>query len=76
MITLRWASGLLTILCVVLTLARLTVDGVTVLALVFLLVFTWSMGAFYREFWVKDIDDNHPEGITALDQLDRKDTSA
>lgn len=52
MTVIRWALGLLWSLCIALTITRLTVDGVTVLAVVFFAAWLWSVGAFRPEVWV------------------------
>lgn len=47
----RWASLLLTLLCVALTLVTLRANGLLVLASLFLAVHLWAAGAFTRRFW-------------------------
>lgn len=45
------ASLNLTLLCVVITFATWTVNGVTVLAVIFLTAFIWAIGAHRGTFW-------------------------
>lgn len=54
MTAIRWASGLIALLCMVLVLVRMRADGVLVLATVFVAVWFWSCGVFSRAFWVAD----------------------
>lgn len=53
MMTLRWAVALIFLLCIGLTLARMRVDGITVLGLVAAVVLAWALGAFTRSFWAR-----------------------
>lgn len=46
-----WTSGLLTLLCVVLSLIFMVANGLLILATVFAAIFAWSIGAFSRSFW-------------------------
>lgn len=49
----RLASGLLTVLCLVVVWVTLTANGVLLLATVFAAIFLWSFGVFTRAFWAR-----------------------
>lgn len=53
----RWASGLLTLLCVVLAVITGVANGLLVLATIFAAVFAWANGAFTSGFWVAEMPD-------------------
>lgn len=59
MTTLRWLSGLLGFACLLTTVIRLRVDGVTVLAVLALLTWLWLLGVFHRSFWAHNPSNDH-----------------
>ncbi len=52
MTTLRWASGMLALLCVVLAFVAGVANGLLLLATIFAGVLAWSCGMFTAGFWV------------------------
>ena len=48
-----WAALLLAVLCVVVAFVTMRANGVLILATLFVLVFTWAVGGFRRDFWTR-----------------------
>lgn len=51
MIVIRYASFLLTLLCVVLAVVAGAANGLLLLATIFAATFAWSVGFFNRAYW-------------------------
>lgn len=69
MVTVRWSSALLTLLCVACALVSGVWNSLLILALVFLLVHWWAVGAFTWAYWCADADTS--ARLAAVDeQLD------
>lgn len=58
MVTIRYAAGMIAVLCWAVTFVTLTVDGVTVLATLMVAAWLWTFGVFTRRFWVADAATN------------------
>ncbi|WP_295103182.1 hypothetical protein [uncultured Microbacterium sp.] len=58
MVTIRYAAGMIAVLCWVITFVTLNVDGVTVLATLMVVAWLWTFGVFTRRFWFGDAATN------------------
>ena len=58
MVAIRYAAGMIAVLCWAVTFATLTVDGVTVLATLMVAAWLWTFGVFTRRFWGADAATN------------------
>lgn len=56
MVTIRYAAGLVAVVCWVIVLITLTVDAVAILGTVAVAVWLWTFGVFTWAFWFGDAE--------------------
>lgn len=66
MVAVRYAAGMVAVLCLVITFVTLTVDGVTVLGTLAFGVWLWTFGVFTRDFWIADAETS--ARLSAVDE--------
>lgn len=59
-------------LLILVDVVRLNMTGLALLGVVALAVWLWGIGGLRREFWVTDIDEEHPDALGSLDLLERE----
>lgn len=58
MVTVRYAAGMVAVLCWAVTFATLTIDAVTILGTLAVAAWFWTFGVFTRAFWFGDAATN------------------
>ena len=65
MVTIRYAAGMIAVLCWAITFITLTVDAVAILGTLAVAAWLWTFGVFTVAFWVGDSETN--DRLAAVD---------